>query len=144
MTQYKGCNKSVSVYGNVRLKLCPFCNKKRLQEDKEPKKPTGEAALFEAIWSTRKHVSFISNQPLDMYRGTDLWYNLFAHVLEKAQNRYPKFKLYDKNIVLLTPREHDLYDKGTAEQRAKYAEETGADWNKLFELRKELIEEYGK
>ena len=55
--------------------------------------------------------------------------------------------MYDKNIVFLTKREHDLYDAGTIEQRKKYAEEMAlqritVDWNKLYTLRDNLIIEY--
>ena len=140
---FKGCGDPVSKYGSAIYKLCVFCNKKRLSKNRAAKKPTGEANLFEKIWGEREHFSFLSGKPLDGYTG-DLWYNLFAHVLSKAQNKYPEFILYEKNIVLLTPKEHDLFDKGSSSQRRKYAEETGCIWDKLFELKSELIEEYEK
>ena len=70
-----------------------------------------------------------------------------AHVLAKGQNKYPKFKFYKKNLILLTEYEHQLLDAGTIEQRqhyAEYCEQNGGkcDWQKLFDLKEELLEEY--
>ena len=67
---------------------------------------------------------------------------MFAHVLSKAQNKFYKFKLYKKNIILLTPHEHLLLDHGTIEQREMYATKTGCDWNTILELEEELKYEY--
>jgi hypothetical protein len=86
------------------------------------------------------------------YFGTDLFLNLFAHVLPKAQNKYPYFKYYARNIVLLSPGEHGLWDQGTEEARIAYSLEieaaTGgrakADWDKLKALEVSLKEEYNK
>ena len=71
----------------------------------------------------------------------------FAHVLAKGQNQYPKFIYYKRNIILLTEEEHFLLDHGSEEQREKYRADCQAqgfdcDWDKLWELKKELIEEY--
>src|ERR1035437_4451523 len=52
-------------------------------------KPTGELALFRALWDTRKHVAFISRREIVFFHPT-----FFAHVLAKGKNKYPKFKLY--------------------------------------------------
>ena len=95
------------------------------------KKPTGEKALFEALWATREHVSFVSGLPVNPIAHT------FAHVLPKGL--YPKFRLYDKNIVFLTPEEHYEFDFGTATSRNKLS----GNWGKLFNLAEELKKEYG-
>jgi hypothetical protein len=139
---FKGCGKEVPNFrgGSNVYKLCYKCNQKRLAQNKPKKKPTGEYALFEAIWATRPHESFISGEPLDKYYGTDFWVNLFAHVLPKKN--YPKFRLYDKNIVLLTPYEHQILDQGTEDQRRKYARECRCSWINLFDLKRKLIKEY--
>ncbi len=139
---FKGCGKGVYKYGNVTYKLCPKCNDTRLRGNREPKKATGQAVIFDEIWNEREHRSFLSNKPLDKYEGTDLWYNLFAHVLSKALNKYPKFMLKKENIVLLTPEEHALFDHGSAKQRAKYADENKCNWFKLYNLEEELKLEY--
>lgn len=115
--------------------LCEYHNKLRKDKERLPigyrksksKKPTGELALFQAIWATRRHVSFLSGKPLGEFNVC-----YFAHVISKKQ--WPKGRLTDKNIILLTQEEHTLYDQGTEEQRAKY----GYDWNKIYELKQQL------
>jgi len=109
-----------------------------------PRVPTGELALFRSIWATRPHISFISGREIEFFHPIH-----FAHVLPKGKNKYPLFKLYDKNVVILTEREHTLYDQGTMQSRAQYSEECldegfVCDWQKLFTLRDELKKEYEK
>ncbi len=114
--------------------LCDYHNKLRKGKERLPigsrkpaKKPTGELALFQAIWATRRRVSFLSGKPLGEFNVC-----YFAHVISKKQ--WPKGRLTDKNIILLTPEEHNLYDQGTEEQRAKY----GYDWSKIYQLKEQL------
>jgi len=105
-------------------------------------KKTGEKEVFREIMEEREHVSFISGIWVPCI--THNW----AHVLAKGLNKYPKFKLHKPNIRFLTAREHDLYDKGTEDQRDKYADHMfskrgiAVDWQKLYDLREELKEEY--
>jgi hypothetical protein len=108
-------------------------------------KPTGERALFDVIYLKNKHnwVSRLSGEPLFLPNHY-LFYNQFIHILSKAQNKYPKFKLFEPNIWLLTPEEHTLYDFGTEKQRAKYALENNCDWGVLLEEKAKLIELYNK
>jgi hypothetical protein len=110
-----------------------------------------EAMLFRIIWNVRSQRSFITGTWLRYIQpGHPLWFSLFAHVLAKGQNKYPYFRHYAKNIIILHPKEHFLYDFGTEEQRIAYAldieEKSGGkntcDWNKLHELEEELKEEY--
>ena len=108
----------------------------------KPRKATGEGILFKMLFTTRKHISFISELPID-----NIDHSNCAHVLAKGQNKYPKFKLLDKNIVFLTKEEHHIYDNGTEEQRIKYQEEKAKEgvivnWKKLYDLRDELKKEY--
>lgn len=120
--------------------LCKRHNEVRKGKESAPKfralspKPTGELALFTSIWHTRKHESFISGKKLHEFNVS-----FFAHVLSKKQ--HPKLRLFDRNIVLLTPEEHTLYDQGTEDLREKYAQRTGADWSKLYKLKEELLNE---
>lgn len=120
---------------------CLVCNTIRLNEGKEEKpfyyipkkKHTGELVLFQTIWATRPHRSFINNEWL----GDDMNVCFMAHVLPKAQNKYPKFKLYDKNIVLLSWAQHDLWDKGIRADLRLLPE-----WGTMFKLEEALKEEY--
>ncbi len=99
---------------------------------------TGEKILFEAIWNTRKRVSFLDGKPL----GDCAYAWNFAHVLRKAKGHYPKFKLLDRNIILLTKRQHELYDDNV--RNPEYLIAKDARWKKIFELREELRVEYNE
>lgn len=112
----------------------------------------GMRKFFHIIWMTRPKKSFLTGLWLRSFEGTALFYNMFAHVLAKGQNKYPYFRNYYKNIVLLTPGEHALYDNGTEEARIMYSQEVEAssggknkaDWAKLEALAEELKAEYKK
>lgn len=93
--------------------------------------------LFFYIWEQHyPHTdSFISGM-----RIKEPYASCFAHVLPKGS--YTKYKFYSKNIVLLTPKEHTLFDQGSEEQRIAYAKETQANWQKLYDLRDELKKQY--
>ncbi len=97
------------------------------------REPTGELPLMQSMWENMKeHKSFINGEPIHVFNVRN-----FAHVLPKAQNRYPKFKLYEDNIKLLTYEQHDMWDNGSREDLRKLPE-----WDKMFKLEAELIEEY--
>lgn len=146
-----GCGREGYIWSHGMLKECWYKIKPPKQIAKTPLKinlqPTGEGILFKTIASTRKCVSFVSGQDIAKIDGF-IGINNFIHVLPKGQNKYPLFKLYEKNIVLGLWKEHDLYDKGTEEQRQKYAKEmledygVIVDWDKLYALREELLQEY--
>lgn len=62
--------------------------------------------LFRWIWKHRPHRSEITGRCLGDY---STWY--FAHNLAKGP--YPRFALRPINIVLMTPREHFMFDQET-------------------------------
>lgn len=111
-----------------------------------------EIQIFKMIWHYSNKRSFVSGNHLRQYIGTKYELNIFAHVLSKAKNKYPLFRFYAKNIVLLDPIEHKLLDQGTEEQRINYSldiEEKSngkfkVDWYKLKNLQRELKKEYKK
>lgn len=121
---------------------CFFCNTKRLSPSdkiinkwskKPTKKATGEGALFLAIWNSRPHISFVSGKHL----GSEAKSFYFAHVLPKST--YPAYRLFDRNIVLLTQEEHHAFDNGSREAL------TGQPgWDRLFALEQELKDNYYK
>jgi hypothetical protein len=131
---------SRGVMGANPFYLCCFHNNIRKNEGKvrQPfakSKPTGELALFQAIWATRPHVSFLSSKKLEQFNVA-----YFAHVISKKQ--WPKGRLTDKNIILLTFEEHTLYDQGTEEQRERYAAKHNCNWNKIYELKQQIKESW--
>lgn len=101
-----------------------------------------EKELFHKIWDEREHKSFLTGRAITIKEGTSFWFSLFAHVLAKGKAKYPCFKLYSRNIILLTPEEHNLLDQGTEEQRQKYALKYGCNWSKIYNLRDELKGKY--
>lgn len=100
-----------------------------------------EWAAFRTLWTYMNKKSYVSNLWLrDFYAGP-YFLNVFAHVLPKK--KYPYFRYYLRNIVLLTPSEHVLYDHGTIEQRETYAKTVKtADWTRLGVLKESLLGEY--
>lgn len=96
------------------------------------KVPTGEKEVFRGIWNSRPHKSEINGEPIYQARAGN-----FIHVIPKGQGKFPKFKLYAKNIILGTEAQHHLYDNGSHEELRKLPE-----WKWVFELRDKLIEEY--
>lgn len=68
------------------------------------KKPTGELGVFELIWADRPHKSHFSGAPIAEFQPVH-----FMHILSKAKNQYPHFKLYPPNIVLGTEEEHYVH-----------------------------------
>jgi hypothetical protein len=98
--------------------------------------PTALKKIFTFLWETRPHVSFISGQPVRNIPTT------FAHVLPKAKNRFPQFKLLPCNIVFLTPDEHHLWDN----QRYKIEEDPTLlkKWSKMFKLESVLLFLHGE
>ncbi len=88
--------------------------------------------MFQEIWKERPHKSFING---DEIKEFDV--SCFAHVLSKAQNRFPKFKLYKKCVVLITREQHRMWDFTPHSELEKLPE-----WKKMFELEEELKQEY--
>lgn len=136
---------------NNSKKLCYYHNQLRKQKEKKEKQLSKQQYeplkdFYKRIWASRPHISFLTGESLETTHKS-LWLNMFCHVLAKGRAMYPKFKHYEKNIILLSPYEHWLLDKGSAEDRALYQQrklEQGipCDWNKIYELKEELKAEY--
>jgi hypothetical protein len=126
-------------YAKLRRGKLKKVSKKPIK--KKPKKATGELEMFKEIYEERDLVSFLTGAPIPSFDLQERTLNLFAHVLSKKN--YPKFRLYKKNIVLLTAEEHHLFDHGNSDQRKNYAQRTpNCDWEKLYKLKEELKQEY--
>jgi len=102
----------------------------------------GEAALFDIIWEQNEGKSFLTGKAIGITKGSQFYYNCFPHILAKGLAKYPKFRLYSKNIILLTPKEHFLLDHSSEDKRLEYAIANRCSWNKVYKLRDELKEEY--
>ena len=80
----------------------------------------------------KEHKSFINDEPIYVFDVRN-----FAHVLAKGLNKFYKFKLYKKCVVLITEEQHYQWDNGLRSELKLLPE-----WNKMFELETELKEEY--
>lgn len=96
------------------------------------KEPTGELPFFRRIVTKRGSKSEISGDDIP-----DITVSSMMHVLAKGQNQYPRFKLYEKNILIVTREEHREWDQGSRE-----ALRTMPEWNFVFALEEDLKEEY--
>jgi len=94
------------------------------------RKATGEGKVFREIWDERERKSEVSKTNL----GNIMSVFFMAHILRKSQ--YPKMRLDKRNIKLMRPDEHHMWDNHKEEL-------VGLErWDKIFALEKELIEEY--
>lgn len=110
-----------------------------------PKFIPTELSCFKIIWSIPPMRSFLSGEFLRVYHDTGYSFACCAHILSKAANKYPHFRLYLKNIILLTPDEHHLLDQGAEKNRIAYSKRVKtADWSKIDKLREKLLQEYKK
>jgi len=115
-------------------------------------KPSQIAAqlIRTTIWNIYPHKSFISGLWLRTYENTKLFPNCFVNILD--EKKYPHFKWYLKNIILMTPGEAGLWQDGTEEERIQYAlsieeqsrGESSARWDILKAMGEELAKEYPK
>lgn len=115
------------------------------QAIKKKFKVSGEGSVFEQVLD-----SIPMDGPTRCFvcetRVAVVTHNNFAHVLSKAPNKYPKMKLYPKNIVILCHRivadENGFQGCHFSYDHTPHSKLKGEGWEKLFELREELKEEY--
>lgn len=67
------------------------------------RKPSGELILFKAIFASRPHKCQVTGDPITEFNVSN-----FMHILSKGA--FPKFRLFDKNILFVTKEIHDEYD----------------------------------
>lgn len=100
------------------------------------RKRTGEAEVFEEIWNAlEEKTCYVCGRQINEPTASN-----FAHILPKALNKYPLFKLNPDNIKLFC---HDSYSschhRFDKEPRSTLKEPM---WKKVFELEEKLKEEY--
>lgn len=99
---------------------------------KKKRKRTGEKPLFEAIAESREWICFVTGEKLYQLKSTQ-----FSHVLPKALNKYPLYKLYEPNIILLSDEAHRMWDFSPRSELMK-----DPRFDKLFELEAKLKAHY--
>lgn len=96
-------------------------------------KDTSQYDMFLEIWNQREHISEISGKALvGPEHKMFIWQ--FEHILGKGA--YPKFKLYKKNIILMTWQEHFDITNNSIDKLDKDL------YINYFKLKEELIKEY--
>jgi hypothetical protein len=100
--------------------------------------------LFFKKWKNSNKKSEISERELDHLEiGSTQWRMCFMHVLPKG--KYPLYRVFEENIILGHPEEHQLVDQGTEEQREKYSlRYPRTNWSIFFNKQEKLKQKYPK
>jgi hypothetical protein len=106
--------------------------------------------MFNTMWTRMPQRSFVSGLWLRVYDKTQLWQNCFYHVLHS--DKYPYFRYFFGNIILVSPGERALLLQASEEERIIYAldmEEKSrgkntANWQAVKDLEVELLALYKK
>lgn len=96
----KGCNKETYIWARG---MCRYCQPKKSINIK-PKKPTGEKALFQALWSIREHTCENCLEPL----GNEACAQFFSHI--QGKGAHAELRLDPKNIQILCRDCHYAFD----------------------------------
>ena len=130
----------------VKKLFCARCNHAHKQAKKKAenkpikkhwsmKQPTGEKDLFFTIWAESNQRCFVCDKPIQYPIASN-----FMHVLPKALNKYPLFKLKRENVVLgCHDNESSCHHRFDKMPRSSLTEPM---WKPLFELEARLKEEY--
>lgn len=140
--QKQKCSKAVSENESINRKFhngtsqsIHIPSKQKGSKIQSIRKGTGEAAVFKKIAEENEPKCFVCGR----YIG-ELTASNFAHILPKALNKYPLFKLNQNNIKLFC---HDSYSschhRFDKEPRSTLKEPM---WHKVFALEEELKQEY--
>lgn len=114
---------------------CQWCSDAWKREQKKLKRKTGklkikkasgQLVVFLKIWNERPHVCQVTGDPIPYF---DIWG--FMHLLGKKA--YPRFILYEKNILLVKRSIHIKYDD---------RDRSDPIFKWINELHDELITEY--
>lgn len=133
----------------VKDGFCMVCNHERKQAKKANRtKPTPakknyfavppqrESDIFLEIWQEREHKCEVCDKPIHQPIAAN-----FMHVLAKALNKYPLFKLHKPNVVLAC---YDLKSPSCHFKWDNYprSELIGEGWERMFKKESELKLEY--
>lgn len=142
---YPGCTRTNAPIV-VKSGWCDRCNHKHKEIKKKEagksikkctyvKPKTGESEIFLQVWENSNQRCFVCDKAIPYPIASN-----FLHVLSKALNKFPKFKLYPKNIVLgCHDSETSCHHRWDKMPRSSLIEPM---WKPLFELEAELKEEY--
>ncbi len=88
----KDCGKENYIWSKGR---CKYCASKSYKKTVKPRKPTGERALFLALWKIRPHICANCLDPL----GDEPLAHFFSH--DKTKKAHSELRLDPNNISIL-------------------------------------------
>jgi hypothetical protein len=133
--------KNVNYIINKTHKLCLSCNNKKLKSKKPIKQnKTSLIKLYEDLIQERGFKCQITGNNLNYFPLSSMWRSCFMHILAKGQSKYPHFKTYKKNILIVDPYIHHLYDHGSKDLLIAFIGKE--KYNFILELQEELKNEY--
>jgi len=100
--------------------------------------------LFGWLWNEARDRNGIvvcpyTGERLNRFYDTDMWFNCFAHVLNKKN--WPYFKLNPENVEVVFPDFHTLADQGKSSDKAKHPLWNFSKWNeKVFEMKEKYTQ----
>jgi 5-methylcytosine-specific restriction endonuclease McrA len=97
----------------------------------KPRKPTGEAIVFEMIARDREHKCEACGRLLHALTASN-----FSHLLPKGS--YPRYRLLPENIRIKCAACHDLWHNAGEETLRTGHRGNDLNWNRLFDLRDKL------
>jgi len=133
----------------------------RLRDDKKPKPiasrsdkqtnlelsfgVTTQSELFGILWDNAKNehgdvICPCTGEQLNRFKGHDVYWSLFAHVLPKG--RYPYFKLNPDNVRVVHYEFHRIIDQGTIKDRENHPEWKWDEWDALVIEMKEKYAQF--
>ena len=132
----KECGEPRFIWARGKCQECDYKTKppKKLAKTKIKQKfskPTGELALFQAIWDNRPNFCAVCNEPLGEFN-----ISYFSHILPKGA--FPKFRLYDKNIMLKCEYHHHIWGTKAKSDLLNYH----SNFQMAIDLAEELLIEY--
>lgn len=106
--------------------------------------------VFKMAWQIYPRKSIITGLWLRDFENSELFMNVFTHVLDKRE--YPYFRHFIGNIRLTTVAEHSLWENGDEAARLSYCQEVEkqfggkirADWSKMEVLVDDLKKLYAE
>jgi len=137
------CEKPVEKYGNSFRKLCIWCNRDRLNENK-PKKyssikfkpaersPEGltKPEFFREIWLDRVGNHFCVDG--GKWLGETAYHYMFSHDIDVSLNKALEWE--KSNVSLRCYRHHHLKDHGTIKQYEKSLEDKNCSCQPYFTM----------
>lgn len=99
--------------------------------------------IFVWLWEDSKNLKGqvicpYTNEQLNKYYKTEVWWNCFSHILNKKN--YPYFKLNPANIAVVFPEFHRIIDQGTTKDREAHTYWKWELWDaKVIQMKDEYV-----